>query len=41
MTTRSEAKNSTSFQPPRHVQEISTQTETMKPRLSELNTDAL
>jgi len=30
-----------SFQPPRHVQENSTQMEAMKPRLSELNTDAL
>jgi len=37
----SKAANSTSSQPPRHVQENSTQMETMKPRLSEHNTDAL
>ena len=36
----SKATNSTSFQPPRHVQEISTQMETMKPRLSEIITEA-
>jgi len=38
--TRNKRSNK-SFQPPSHVQENSTQMETMKPRLPELNTDAL